>query len=167
MKDVVELDIRSGEKNFIDAKNLAKKAIQDKIKEKYGKVGLKVEISKIKDSEQFIDSYYSNNGYEVVRCKANSGLSVYCDNKDESLIKNYFRNQFKKAGCLTDKGVPDFLVFEKTDDEINELFFVEAKSSKDGLRPSQLNWMFSENPEIPVKVCYTNPEDTLVEEADT
>lgn len=88
MNNVVELDLRTGEKEEINARRLANKAIKQKVDAAYGDVGLKVEVKEIEEPEKFVDSYYKNQGFRIIKMDSNSYRQSELDQVDEIDEKN-------------------------------------------------------------------------------
>jgi len=161
---VVELNLRTGEKNIIDADKLAQNAIKDKIKQAYGRVGLEISVDSISDPERFVDSYYRTQGYFVEKLDPLGNKSVENRRPIEKGLQDLYNFDLQVSKLLKG-GVPDFVVYDSDKfGEVTELFFVEAKNGKDGLSPNQIEWIFHEHINLPVKVCYTHPNKNLVNE---
>lgn len=77
--------------------------------------------------------------------------------KLNNLLKDNIDSVLKEVPTMAikGKGLPDFIVWNKRN--IEDIFFIEAKSNNDGLRRSQLEWM-SYHDFLDTYICYFEVE---------
>lgn len=114
------------------------------------KIGLRIKIIGMISVLDFIENYFDNKGYEVIKCRAK-----YNENKE--IHKLGLSKSLEKASI--EKGVPDYFCYKNKDD----WFFVEAKSQNDGLRISQVKWIIK-NKSCKTKVIYGEEDNGENEE---
>lgn len=134
-------DVRKMVYEEIEVKEIMERKFQEQIEEFEKKIGLKFEIKGINNAEELVQAYYYNKGYSVVH----SRRLAQSYQKASKLLQTFQPDISQIEKDLHSPGVPDFLVFN---DE--EVFFVEAKSWADGLRATQLIWLFQTK--YPVKI---------------
>ncbi len=161
-------NIRDRKSEKVEIEPLLDKNVIEFIEEGYAKIGLKIEICFIQESEQLVKKYFEYKGYKVLKTnplnKNGGEFLIYCNDSknDGELIIKYLEDNFKfydkEEGMnlqryLGKSGIPDFLVYRKEHKEIiQELFFVEVKNWVDGLNGNQLLWIFQNN--VPTKIAY-------------
>lgn len=112
--------------------------------------GFKFELNAIKDVEKFSKHYYTLQGYEVIRVTSN-GMDIN-SNKERELIINYLKQQdsIVDSDSIIKAGVPDFLIYKLVNEEMVDIFFLEAKKKVDSLRYEQMLWIFGNK--LPIKI---------------
>jgi len=168
---LVELNLRTGEKNIYDTHDLVRDAIENKIETAYGQLGIKISIDEIEDGEQLVDEFYKSKGYYAYNIKQKSyGGVLEPEPKNKQSINEYLQEKFdlRTIDKIIDSGCPDYLIIDWENQEsefkrnsVKDLFFVEAKHKTDNLRPSQIEWIFHEYRKIPVTVCFTYPPEEV------
>lgn len=162
MNNIIEINLRSGEKKELNTKETLEEIIESEFEDIFSQVGFTVEEIGIKDREKFARKQYENENYSVARVTPNTMIGSIADNdRESSLLVKYIENNFdvNNVSDILVKGVPDFIVYKpKYEDgflqRIEEMFFLEVKSNDGGLTKSQTRWIFSENHDMPVKVCF-------------
>ena len=133
--------------------------------------------------EDNIDTYYQYLGYKVIKNKGGYGRDlerwVYNNINFMESFSEYFRKighsysesikmieDFRNS-ILSSGGIPDFFCIsytlikgrknryglEKEIINIDDMFFVEYKSKRDGIRKSQIEWM-NKYKSVPVKIIF-------------
>jgi hypothetical protein len=148
---LIEFNLVTKEKKILDIGTLISNDRNiDEIKRLFGISGLNIEVTNIDDSELLLKKYYEYQNYSVIKCSS----TFYASSVPDKICS--FLKIEKNVTMKT--GVPDFCIYkESIDGIIIDAFFVEVKTISDGVKISQLEWIFS-NPEIPIKIIYL--EDT-------
>lgn len=172
-KNIVEINLRNGDKNVYNAHDLATEAIEQKLETAYGELGIKISVDEIEDGEKLVDEFYRSKGYEIYKVKQKHYETVLDPKPEDKEILNMYLQKNYSASNVSDMfkpGCPDFLAVKwsnKTNEfneaSVEKLFFVEAKHKTDQLRPSQIDWIFHDFFDVPVRVCFTYPPEEIVE----
>jgi len=168
---IVELDLRKKERRKLKVEELAREKAKEALEESYGELGLEIEIKSLKNPEKFVEEFYKWDGWQVGNINASYGAG----RNIPSCLKDHIRslakekkpeNEYSEIGNIYSTGCPDMLMWkcenEKAEklgpqdmSDISEYYFVEAKHSNDGLRPSQVSWIHDKFWFLPVKICMT------------
>jgi hypothetical protein len=134
-------DLRTNAKEEIDIGELYGTELLKDLKQTEKELGVTFQICHIVEPEKFINRYFKEKGYKVLR------------GRGEKIPKEVFELLHTKY-CLTHEhfgtGVPDFLIYNPSN--IQDLFFVEVKAGEDGIRIAQLAWILSTT--VPIKLAY-------------
>lgn len=161
-----DLKISITQLNETDITNELLKSAKNQISNEFENFGLDIEIKSIRNPEAFVEHYYKERGYFVVKTDFNKIYEVLGDQMNDSLGKELLKqgvtSSLSDNRIKTDFGVgcPDFLVWKFNQNRHVELFFVEAKSEIHGLSFSQIRWI-AEHPNVRTKIMWaTNSSHT-------
>lgn len=156
------LDIRNKKIKSIRFRDILPEIIT-KIEKECSNIGFRLKISLIDNPEEFIKNYYIFLGYKLIRTTFNGtnvdyDERIYMGNDEEyettdlDIVKSYIKNKYNlEFNNITQKGVPDYIVYKIINKNIIELFFIEIKTNiNDALRFTQLIWILNHN--IPTKL---------------
>lgn len=110
--------------------------------------GIVTDVTKISNAEIYIKNYYKSKGYNIN--KLNAG-----DTSVENLkVFEDILTKFNISSVGLDKGIPDFIISND-----KEFWFIEVKTTDDGLKKNQIDWILRNN--LPTMVVFVE----LIDEA--
>ncbi len=135
--NLYSFDIRTGKKEVYSLNSFFTEEERRTINNLSERIGVKFIIEEVKDTERFVETYFSKDGFKVIRPSPyhNSHHSEFEGDDKFEIIKfledNYkIKKDFNTnlwSGFLVSSGVPDFLVYKLLGKKVIDLFFIEVK----------------------------------------